>query len=243
MSSSNIQRALFELQKLGVATNDSAITALVHSGVEHNSKKRLDTAATMEVALIDTMREAAPDLETGMEARLSLRLMSQKLKDGGHAGALPDRLHRLLRSIAGDGRSEEEGKGSIQIRKYDADYLGIVLRREWEALKTTADLRRTASARLLGHLLALVSPGQRGLDLQVATTMGNLHSVLEDDMEVGHQAKDIPRLVERSLLWLHEQEVIRLGRGLVILRPAMTLKVRRGAGAFRAWTPLLRWRT
>ena len=232
MSSSNIQRALFELQKLGVATNDSAITALVHSGVEHNSKKRLDTAATMEVALIDTMREAAPDLETGMEARLSLRLMSQKLKDGGHAGALPDRLHRLLRSIAGDGRSEEEGKGSIQIRKYDADYLGIVLRREWEALKTTADLRRTASARLLGHLLALVSPGQRGLDLQVATTMGNLHAVLEDDMEVGHQAKDIPRLVERSLLWLHEQEVIRLGRGLVILRPAMTLKVRRGAGAF-----------
>src|SRR6185369_13423110 len=34
---------------------------------------------------------------------------------------------------------------------------------------------------------------------------------------------DLRKLVERALLWLHEQEVLRLNKGLAIFRAAMTL--------------------
>ena len=32
--------------------------------------------------------------------------------------------------------------------------------------------------------------------------------------------------MDRALLWLHEQEVIRLNKGLTVLRPAMTIRLR-----------------
>ena len=34
------------------------------------------------------------------------------------------------------------------------------------------------------------------------------------------------RLMDRALLWLHEQEVIRLNKGLAVFRPAMTIRLR-----------------
>jgi ATP-dependent DNA helicase RecQ len=37
--------------------------------------------------------------------------------------------------------------------------------------------------------------------------------------------KDSPKLVDRALLWLHEQEVIRLNKGLAVFRPAMTIRL------------------
>jgi ATP-dependent DNA helicase RecQ len=40
------------------------------------------------------------------------------------------------------------------------------------------------------------------------------------------------QLVERALLWLHEQEIIRLGKGLVVFRPAMTIRVAPGNSSF-----------
>ena len=31
--------------------------------------------------------------------------------------------------------------------------------------------------------------------------------------------------MERALLWLHEQEVIRLNKGMAVFRPAMTIRL------------------
>ena len=47
-------------------------------------------------------------------------------------------------------------------------------------------------------------------------------------------------MMDRALLWLHEQEVIRLNKGLTVLRPAMTMRLRRERRGFaRAdFTPL-----
>jgi hypothetical protein len=34
-----------------------------------------------------------------------------------------------------------------------------------------------------------------------------------------------PKLLDRALLWLHEQEIIRLNKGLAVFRPAMTIRL------------------
>ena len=61
LSAEGIRAALYDLEPLGIAGNDTALTAVVHAGVENASLKRLEEAAALETALIAHMREAAPD--------------------------------------------------------------------------------------------------------------------------------------------------------------------------------------
>ncbi len=232
LSSSGVSRAMYDLERLGIITNDSIFTALVHAGVEKSSRKRMESASAVELALIDALREEAPDLEKDSSSVLFLRRVSQRLKNDGHAEVLPERIYRLLQSLASDGRSDDQGIGSLRLRRIDADSVCVTLQRDWEPMRKTADIRRAASTLLLEHLLSRIAPGVRGNDLLAETTIGNLHAAVESDLVLKAQIKDVCRLVERALLWLHEQEVLRLGRGLVVFRPAMSIRVAPGNAPF-----------
>lgn len=89
LSADKVRAALYDLEALGIASNDTALTAFVHAGVERASLKRLDEAAGLEIALIDVLRQAAPDLGKGEGTILHLRHVTQALKDAGHPTALP----------------------------------------------------------------------------------------------------------------------------------------------------------
>lgn len=232
LSYSGVYRAMYDLERLGIVTNDSVFTALVHSGVENASRKRLESACAMELALIGVLREAAPDLEKNSSSVLYLRRVSQQLKNDGYTQALPERVYRLLQGIEADGRSDDQGIGSIRLRKIDAESVCVTLQRDWDALHTTAELRRTAAKLLLEHLLTRIPSEARGNDLLAKTTIGNLQAAVESDLVLKAQVKDVCRLVERSSLWLHEQEVLRLGKGLVVFRPAMSIRVAPGNAPF-----------
>ena len=90
-------RALYDLERLGIASNDTVLTAFVHSGVERASRRRLQEAAELEIALISHMREAAPDLSKGDTSSLHLRVACQILRDQGLTDPLPERLWRIIR--------------------------------------------------------------------------------------------------------------------------------------------------
>ena len=74
----------------------------------------------------------------------------------------------------------------------------------------------------------------RGVDLLVETTYGALEQAIKDDLVLKSELKNqtTQPLVDRALLWMHEQEVITLNRGLTVFRPAMTLKVTRDGRTF-----------
>ena len=231
---SGIRSAMHNLEGLGLVVNDMALTAFVHSGAPRPSTKRLEAAQEVEVALIDHMREAAPDLAKGESQDLHLRTASQRLKDDGLTDALPNRLMRILRSIAQDGRGEDRAEGgsggSLEVRRPNRERARLTLRREWGALAKTAELRRSAASLLLTHLLAQLPPGQRGTDLLVETTLGKLRQALADDLTLKSAGWDLGKLLDRALLWLHEQEVIRLNRGLTVFRPAMAIHLAEPTG-------------
>ena len=128
------------------------------------------------------MQEMAPDMSKGNTHPLHLRLATQQLKDDGHAYALPERVRRIVRSIAADGRGEGGRGGSLAIRGLDRDTLHVTLQREWNDLEKTAALRRDAAKRLLDHLLASLPRGSRGTDLLAETTLGNLLTSLKSDL-------------------------------------------------------------
>ena len=237
LDSTGVRHALHDLESLGLATDDTALTAFVHAGVARSSRRRLDEALRLEIALIAAMRETAPDMERGERSRLNLRITSQTLKDEGVASALPERLVRILRSISQDGRGEDRAQegsgGSIDMRRIDRENVAITLRRRWKALQITAERRRHGAGMLLDHLLAVLPKGQRGTDLLVETTLGKLRHALSEDIVLKTQGWNIAKLCDRALLWLHEQEVIQLNKGLAVFRPAMTIHLEQFAGGPR----------
>ena len=96
----------------------------------------------------------------------------------------------------------------------------MTLQRDWGSLAKMAELRRTAAGLLLDHLLTTLPQGTKGTDLLAETTMGKLLSAVKSDLVLNGQIRHPDRLMDRALLWLHEQEVIRLNKGLAVFRPA-----------------------
>ncbi|MBC7139220.1 MAG: RecQ family ATP-dependent DNA helicase [Defluviimonas sp.] len=219
-----LNKAMADLEALGIARNDLAITARVHVGVEGQSRQRFELASRLERDMIALMREADPDAESAGGIALHLSETCQTLRDAGHAAVRPDIVERLLRGIARDGRDQDGGRGSIRLRKASRNTLLVTLQRCWSALEQTATLRRQAAELLMAHLLGKVGKGVKGKDIQVETTMGDLLAALTGDAFLrGSGVQDMTRLMERGLLWLHEQEVISLGKGLTVFRQAITV--------------------
>ena len=222
-----VRAALHDLERLGIASNDTALTAFVHVGVERASVRRLKEAAELETALISHMREAAFDQGKGDTSSLHLRIASQMLRDDGLPDPLPERLWRIVSGIAHDGSGEDGAGGSLAVRKQDAETVRVTLLREWGTIEETARRRREGAERLLEHLVSSLPPGSRGTDLLAETTLGNLRQAIETDLVLKNGVKDTGKLMDRALLWLHELDVIRLNKGLAVFRPAMTIRLER----------------
>ncbi|MGF9762543.1 RecQ family ATP-dependent DNA helicase [Microvirga sp. 0TCS3.31] len=227
-----LRKALSDLEALGIATDDTAITIFVHVGVEGSSKQRFQVATALEAALIDAMREASPDAEGGEAQPLHLAATCQVLRDQGHLGVRPDLVEAHLRSLAQDGRDEDGGRGNIHLRKVNRNTCFVRLQRSWEMVSRTAEIRRRGAELLIQHLEALVAKGTRGKDVRVETTMGKMQSAITGDVFLKGSVRDVTKLLGRALMWLHEQGVITLGRGLTIFRPAITVHLRPGGGQF-----------
>ena len=229
-----LRKVFSTLEEIGVAANDMRITAYVHVGVGNASTRRLAFAQELEQALIAELREEAPDLELDTWTPLALRLLAQRLREKGISDPLPERLVRILRSISADGRDEPDAKRSIEIRARDMETIGVRLRRNWAGIERIARLRRDGAARLLDHLIGKVPENVRGVDLLVETTCGALEQAIKDDLVLRSELKNqaTQPLVDRALLWMHEQEIITLNRGLTVFRPAMTLQVTRDGRTF-----------
>ena len=223
----DVRHALADLERLGIASNDMTITAYVHVGVKHQSQDRLIEATKLEQALVNLLRESASDVSVGESWRMHLRVASQKLRDEGLLNPLPERLLRLTRSIAQDGRGEKgDGKGSLAVRKLDSETADVTLLREWRSLDETAQIRRDAASCLVQHFIECLPAGSKGVDLLAETTIGNLLNAMKSDIGIISSAvRNHQKLMERALLWLHEQEIIRLNKGLTVLRPAMLIRM------------------
>ena len=226
LSPEGVQGALHDLERFGIASNDTVLTAFVHTGVERSSRKRLEEADALETALIAHLREKAPDLGKGERSELHLRTASQVLRDQGLADPLPERLWRIVRSISYDGRGgHDQVVGSFTVRKQDAETAQITLNREWEPLEKTSKLRREAAGTLLEYLLSCLATGSRGTDLLAETTIGKLLQAIESNLDLKSKVRNPTKLLDRALLWLHEQEVLRLNKGLAVFRPAMKIRL------------------
>ncbi|WP_106797452.1 RecQ family ATP-dependent DNA helicase [Rhizobium sp. H4] len=226
-----LRKALSDLEALGIANDDTVITIFVHVGAD-GSRQRFQLSSTLETSMIAVLRESAPDAENGEAYPLHLAATCQILRDQGHAGVRPDLIETHLRSFAHDGRDEDGGRGNIQFSKLNRGSCLVRLQRSWDALNRTAEIRRSGAENVLRHLESLVPKGTRGKDIRVETTIGKMQGAIREDAFLKAAIRDETKLLNRALMWLHEQGVVTLGRGLTIFRPAITVNLRPGGGQF-----------
>ena len=232
LTATALRRALTDLEALGIANNDTDITIFIHVGIENASRARYRAASRLEAELIATLREEAPDADNGEPTPFNLAVTCQILREGGHSSVRPDLIEGLLRGMAQDGRDMEGGRGNIHIRKVSRGSLSVRLQRPWSVIEKTSEIRRLAAERLLSHLIGKTPTSVRGKDVPVETTLGGLLAAINGDAMLRGSVKDPNKLMDRALLWLHEQQVVTLGKGLSVFRPAITVHLNPDGGNF-----------
>ena len=231
LTSEGIRNAMTDLARIGLVSNDTILTAYVHQGVQRPSRERLSQASAMEEDLIRLMQEQAPDLAMGESQLLHLRQANQFLKDQGHQHTMPLLVQRSLRSIAADGLEEAQGTSNMRVRTRQNEVMQVTLLRDWQTIQESARARRQASETVLRHLLSKLANGARGADLLVETTIGQLTDSLNFTQFL-EGSINVDRLLQQAMLWLHDQEVIRLNRGMSVFRSAMTIRLEGGRNRF-----------
>ena len=83
MTTEEVRGALYNLERFGIASNDTVLTAFVHVGVRNNSRQRFTQAAGMEQALINLLRETDPDVDKGNTSQLSSTSRNSAAQGGG----------------------------------------------------------------------------------------------------------------------------------------------------------------
>jgi ATP-dependent DNA helicase RecQ len=209
----------------GLIDKQMLLTAFVRHKVKGSSKAMLARVRTLEQGLLDRLQEEAPDAGDGQWQSLSLRHLNQRLCDDGLASN-PESLRGLLQSLAQDGRGLAGCRGSLDLRYAGQDRFRVKLQRDWPALRGTAERRQAVAQRVLAAILDPIPDGTpTSAELLVEFAAEDILAVLRRDLALAAQLKDSLAALDRALMFLHEQRIITLQKGLAVFRQAMTIRV------------------
>ena len=222
-----LRGAFRAFQKFGIARNEMQITAYIAVGVKDASAERLKACAERENALIDVLehehgqaRNAHRERWTIAVRRICMEMRKHEIKE-----VRPEQVMRILHGIAWDGK-EGTIQGNLRVRIRGMDTIEVEPKKSWGTIRGTADLRRNAAWVLLQQIEGELAQGTRGKELKVGSDYGKLSHAIETNIGISSKLKeDARKIVDRGLLWLHEQQILRLGQGLTVFKSAMTLKV------------------
>ncbi|MCF8062415.1 MAG: RecQ family ATP-dependent DNA helicase, partial [Deltaproteobacteria bacterium] len=224
--SKRVIRTLYDMAGAGLIRKSLLLSAYVRYKVATHSGVLLKQVCRLESAMLDTLQEEAPDADSGEDQALSLRRLNQGLLDRGVDQSNPEILRNLLFSLAQDGRGLAGGRGSLAIGYAGRDRYRVRLQRDWASLRSTAELRQAAAKAVLEAVLARIPPGTTpDANVLVEFSAEDLLASLKHDLVLAGRIKDPLAAVDRALLFLHEQRVITLQKGLAVFRQAMTIRI------------------
>ena len=220
-----VMRVLGDMVEARIVEKDTLLSAYVKVRCTNSSNKVLADVCALENAMIAVMREEEPDAEGWMI--LTLRRLNQRLLDEGFSTA-PESLRSLLNSLSLDGQGLAGNRGSIELKYQDKNHYRVKLQRAWGDLQETAE-KRQAVARIILEAIARKIPSASSGEHLVKFSESELLEALHADLFIAAQIRDFSAVIERALLFLHEQKAIILQQGLAVFRSAMTITILPGA--------------
>jgi len=223
--SAEILVLLREMVEAGLLDESQSYRALVRHQVTNPSHKILADAIAKEDWLLKLLAELHPDMQSGETGVLSIRKISQELQNRDQHVA-PEEISRMLSSLSREGRDPRGSAGLISIKTLSEDRLRLTLERDWVEIQEQVAVARRMSTALLRAILARIPKGTpRSKECAVDFADKDLLEVLRVQPEVTQSVEARSRMLDASLLFLHELEAIRLKSGLVFFRQAMSMKL------------------
>lgn len=221
--SKKVLKVLGSMTSAGVLKKDTLLTAFVRYKVADHSGVRFERIAAADRELIKLLAEEEPDPEGWL--KLNLRLLNDGMMARGVESS-PEMLRLLLQSMSQDGRGFSGQSGSLDVLFVARDAYRVRVRRDWGQIAEIAEKRRRVAGVILQELLKKAPEGTPPRnDLLVEFTFEGLQTAVEQDLTLRSDIRDMQAAIERGLMFLHEQNVIILQKGLAIFRSAMTVRV------------------
>lgn len=229
-----VLRTLYDMAEAGLIQKTLLMSAFVRYKVAAHSGVLLDRVCELESAMLGALREEAPDADSGEPVVLSLRHLNQRLLDRGHGQSNPEILRNLLAGLSQDGKGLAGSRGSLVFGYAGRDRYHVKLQRDWPSLMQTAELRRDAARAVLDAVVSRIPEGTPpAASVLVDFSAEDLLATLRTNLILAGRIRDPLAAIDRALLFLHEQRVITLQKGLAVFRQAMTIRVLPEAGGRR----------
>ncbi|WP_041603324.1 RecQ family ATP-dependent DNA helicase [Thioflavicoccus mobilis] len=220
-----VLRTLHDMAEARLLQRGPQLSAFVRYKVRSPSAKILAQVCGVEQAMLEVLREEAPDADDGGWYPLSLRRLNQHLRDD-KVDSNPELLRTLLASLARDGQGLAASRGSLELRQVERDHYRMRLHRDWAKLAETALRRQAVAEVVLATLIAKIPDGEppNGERLVGFGTDELTAALAKRQGQVGHLTDPLAA-VERGLLFLHEHGAISLQSGVAVFRQAMTIRI------------------
>ncbi|MFH0782320.1 MAG: RecQ family ATP-dependent DNA helicase [Pseudomonadota bacterium] len=219
-------RTLHDMAEQGLLVKETLLSAYLRHKVKNSAEKNLLQISGLERDFIKVLQESAPDVAVDEAVELDLRQVNQILLDQGHNYSTPHILKILLYGLSRDGKGLAGNKGSIAFRAKGNNRFSLSLKRDWQSLAKTVEIRQQAAQVALRTLLKKISPEEKAnASLLVEFSLEEIVSGLKQDLLLLPLLKDPLAAAERALTAMHEHSVLELQQGLAVFRQAMTLEL------------------
>ncbi|WP_300672815.1 RecQ family ATP-dependent DNA helicase [Desulfoluna sp.] len=218
-----------QMAEAGLLTKGATMTAWVTAKGLNKSKTLLDARCALEKGMLKALMEEHPEGKGEAWLPLSMTHLCRKMVADGFEEAKTPVIQSLLKSLSRDGRGEKGGT-SLDMRHQHQSRFLIKLNREWETISTIMGRRHNLAYTLLAAITEAVggAKAQQGA-LLASFTSTDLADAIRRDLNLHVDETKMLAAMDRGLLFLHEQEVITLQKGLTVFRQAMTLRLTEAA--------------
>jgi ATP-dependent DNA helicase RecQ len=221
---------LNNMANAGLIREGSVMTAFIRPKGKHNAGDLLDLFSRMEKTMADLMAELSPEAGLDKADLINLRLVAQRLKDKGFDTATTDICTTLLHIMAGD-QGESGGKSLKIAGKKGAEQQRVFVNVPWQILKERMDLRHRCARVCIEAIIKNLEPDLKSAQKEILGQffLSDIIQAMGRDIFLSGFKGNGTRLVEKSLLFLHDTKVITLQNGLGVFRQAFTLSMEEAA--------------
>jgi ATP-dependent DNA helicase RecQ len=220
LESRYVQSILRDLDRFKLLSNDLEIGVTLYR--DPDSPIRLEELVLLENALVQRLREEAPDADRDDWQILNVRRLCDTLRRETKVELDPERLTRLLKSFAESFGGGAGQRGFFALRPAGHDNRYIKLLRTWQEI----DLIRERRMRLSRALANYFVQHRNGNNLLVTCKQGDLETALQSDIELADLGiRDWDVALASSLIYLDTNEVFHLARGKAVFRAAMNIQL------------------
>lgn len=221
---------LNNMANAGLIREGSVMTAFIRPKGRNSAGDLLDLFTRMEKTMADLMAELSPESTADKADLINLRLVAQRLKDKGFETATTDICTTLLHIMAGD-QGESGGKSLKIAGKKGAEQQRIFVNVPWQILKERMDLRHRCARVCIDTIIKHLEPDLKAARKEILGQffLSDIIQAMTQDIFLSGFKGNSSRLVEKSLLFLHDTKVITLQNGLGVFRQAFTLSMEEAA--------------